>query len=107
MLTEIGNQIRIHNEEFIVAGDFYAKSPQWEININDRRGCTMTERIDANNLVIVNQDRASTLKRQDYTSILDLTFVRKDIKPSVTKWAVMEDASVSVHYITLLIRIKA
>lgn len=106
-LAQFADEIRTHNEKAIIAEDFNAKSPQWGMDLTDRRDYVMTKWIVTNNLVIVNHGESPPFKRRDYTSILDLTISTENLKQSITEWKVMEDESLSDHnYIFIRIEKK-
>lgn len=100
-LQQIDENIRINNEEAIVAGDFNAKSPQWGMRATDARGVVVTQWIAQHDLTILNQGEKPTFERQGYGSILDLTLATAAVARKLVHWEVSERESLSDHnYVT-------
>lgn len=94
-LVEIESHIRVNNNEAVIAGDFNAKSPQWGMNVTDRRGQLLIDWIAANDLVLSNKGNKPTFTRGDYSSILDLTIATANVR--INNWDVLETESLSDH----------
>lgn len=97
-LEDIANHTRNANGNCIIAGDFNSKSPQWGMTRTDERGLRMEEWVAQNDLVLLNVGNKPTFQCENYTSILDLTFVTPDLKTSINEWDVLEEDSLSDHH---------
>lgn len=97
LLNEIGKLVRVNKGKAIVAGDFNAKSPHWNMEKTDYRGARLEEWIGQNDLVVHNEGETPTFQTENYGSILDLTITTSEIAQLVNKWDVIEEESLSDH----------
>lgn len=91
ILNNISNLIRRWGKGTIIAGDFNAKSPNWNERRLDGRGKKVTEWIASENLVIKNEGTKPTFKKGDQESIIDLTLCTENIAERITGWQVLDE----------------
>lgn len=96
-LEQIETIMRSRNEESLIVGDFNAKSPQWGMNMTDKRGQILTEWISQHDLYVKNVGKMPTFQRREYGSILDLTLASEKISKKIANWEVSEKESLSDH----------
>lgn len=96
-LDLLETSFRNSSKNFVIAGDFNAKSPDWQETRLDKRGQLVSEMIARNDLVIVNQGSANTFSRGDACSIIDLTIASTGIVGNIEGWRVLDEETLSDH----------
>lgn len=97
LLNDMSPTLRSKGTKAIIAGDFNSKSPLWTNHKSNRRGAVIEEWIAENNLVLLNEGYKPTFVSENYSSVLDLTFVSSDLNVHVSNWNVIEEESLSDH----------
>nr|CAI5854663.1 unnamed protein product [Callosobruchus analis] len=86
-----------HKGNYIVMGDFNAKSALWGSPVTDRRGRILSEWISAMNLVVLNEGDTPTFQRYNNSSFIDVTFASQKVAKDVNSWSVLDSESLSDH----------
>ncbi|KAI4470019.1 reverse transcriptase [Holotrichia oblita] len=86
-----------HQKEILVGGDFNAKSYLWGSAVEDKRGKLLAEWMAEDHLIVHNRGDVATFVRGNSRSYIDLTFSTRKIAGSVINWRVIEDESLSFH----------
>lgn len=100
VLDEISQLIREKEPldyNFIIGGDFNAKSPEWGSYTTNIRGRILSEWIHSSNLCIVNVGNTPTFRREDQRSVIDVTFASEAIAGKISGWKVLEQETLSLH----------
>lgn len=104
-LNALEHSIRSTKKGSIITGDFNSKSPAWGESRLDKRGKMVSELIAANNFLLLNKGNEPTFRRGASSSIIDLSIATSDIAGKVTKWGVLDIASLSDHmYIEICVK---
>lgn len=88
--------------DYIIAGDFNSRAPEWGSQSADSRGRRVMNMVSRLGLVVLNDPRAKTFRRQgcEHTTP-DLTLASETTASKVHTWEVCEDYTASDHqYIT-------
>lgn len=76
-LDETMEFCRTLKEEFVIAGDMNAKSPQWGSPISDARGEYLADWFAGMDIVVHNTGGTPTFRRGDSFSFIDVTGTQK------------------------------
>lgn len=96
-LKEICNYAKLNRLGLIIGCDANAKSNLWGCDKEDDRGRNLEEVFASQDLHIINIDKEHKFLQGDRHSIIDITFVSKDMLDVVTKWRVDKSNSGSDH----------
>lgn len=77
--------------QYVIGGDFNAKSDLWESGCTDGRGDVLSDLISAMDLVVVNHGRVPTFRRGNSTSVIDITLATQSIAAKITNWMVDDE----------------
>ncbi|VEN56323.1 unnamed protein product, partial [Callosobruchus maculatus] len=100
-LAELKEAMLVLNKEMILGGDFNAKSAEWSMPYEDRRGEITTGWIAEMGLIVLNKGNKPTFERGASSSIIDLTLATEAIARKCNQWEVLDEESLSLHnYIT-------
>lgn len=89
--------MRSAGKDFVLAGDFNAKSPLWGSPKEDRRGDALAQLAAAHWLVPLNDGRPTFIRRSQETHI-DVTFASEGLTAELRSWKVLEGVeSMSPH----------
>lgn len=83
--------------EKIIAGDFNAKSSEWNSPKTDARGTILMEWISTLNLVIQNMGNKPTFVRKATKSFIDVTLASERVAKIITNWSVLDDETLTEH----------
>lgn len=97
-IVELADNIKRHNKQSLVAGDFNAKAPEWGSNVLCPKGDILTDIMAHLQLTLVNDGKTPTMVRSNAESYLDLTWTSERLSLLITDWCVIEDEeSLSDH----------
>nr|CAH7736980.1 unnamed protein product [Callosobruchus chinensis] len=96
-LTELRESILSVNKETILGGDFNAKSAEWGMPYEDRRGEVTSGWIAEIGLIVLNTGNKPTFERGASSSIIDLTLATEGIARKCNQWEVLDEESLSLH----------
>ncbi|XP_037827412.1 uncharacterized protein LOC119615482 [Lucilia sericata] len=103
-IINLEESIRGARCKVLIGGDFNSKSPEWNCNILDNRGATVSEMIGSLGLTVFNEGQKYTFRRPPGGSIIDITFGTTNFYNDNMNWMVLEDFTLSNHqYITFCI----
>ncbi|RZF33911.1 hypothetical protein LSTR_LSTR012253 [Laodelphax striatellus] len=97
-LREIETLIQTKRGEFVIGGDFNAKSPEWGDPREDRRGQILMDWSASLQLAVINQGTAPTFVRERSQSIIDITFASEGVAQTISSWKVLETETLSPHH---------
>lgn len=97
-LVEIGSEIKRERGNWLIAGDFNAKSHAWHESREDKRGLLLVEWMGENGLITLNEGNTPTFVRRQQNSIIDITMGTENVVRKIAGWKVMEQKeSLSLH----------
>ncbi|XP_072400594.1 uncharacterized protein [Diabrotica undecimpunctata] len=96
-LDEIMNEGRRLGEEFLVLGDFNAKSSEWGSPVTDARGRMLTDWVSALDLVVLNTGLEPTFVRGNSESYINVTCSSTRLATRVREWMVLPDYAGTHH----------
>ncbi|XP_072375467.1 uncharacterized protein [Diabrotica undecimpunctata] len=96
-LDEIMNEGRRLGGEFLVLGDFNAKSSEWGSPVTDARGRMLTDWVSALDLVVLNTGLEPTFVRGNSESYIDVTCSSTRLATRVREWMVLPDYAGTHH----------
>nr|CAH7755103.1 unnamed protein product [Callosobruchus chinensis] len=88
---------RSSSRQFLILGDFNAKSSLWGPQPTDNRGNYLAEWIAELNLVVHNSGDKPTFLRGSCMSFIDVTLSSQSLATKICGWAVSETESMSDH----------
>lgn len=96
-LNGLRKDMKKQKKEILVGGDFNAKAFLWGSNREDKKGEMVAEWLAEENLSIHNQGNIPTFTRNEYGSIIDITFSSEKLGRSLENWKVLEEENLSLH----------
>lgn len=99
-LTKLFDFIKQQNNKTILAGDFNAHNPLWNLQNNScTRGELLVNFLDDSNLILMNDGSPTLIKPPNtIASAIDLTFVSDDLAPFV-EWEILNEEISGNHKI--------
>lgn len=97
-LDDISAVLERRRGEFVVAGDFNAKSPLWGSPMEDARGTLLAEWLAEGDLLVLNEGDTPTFERGGSRSFLDITMATPTTAANIHEWRVFdEEENMSDH----------
>ena len=97
-LQQLGNSVfRRYGQNIIVAGDFNAKSEEWQSGHTDQRGYLLCEWADEMRVCVANVGNEPTCFHQGYGSRIDVIFTSETLAHRIRGWKVLDEESGSDH----------
>ncbi|XP_077287824.1 uncharacterized protein LOC143912423 [Arctopsyche grandis] len=96
-LHELEASVSRSTGRVVVAGDFNAKSSEWESPITDERGRLLADTMARLNLHVLSTGSANTFVSGNTGSIVDVAFADEDTIGHITNWEVLSDTTLSDH----------
>lgn len=101
-LTQCINALQESNRQYIICGDFNARSQSWGDKETNERGNQMESIIYSQGLILVNTGDEPTFSRvcqsKIHTSIIDLTIVTASLAAKISNWKVVSDACLATDH---------
>lgn len=98
ILDDLGKEVRRSKyKDFLIGGDFNAKSFAWGSRIEDDRGTLLSEWLGEMGLEVLNVGETPTFIRGNSNSILDITVCSRGILRKIKRWRVSEEENLSDH----------
>lgn len=85
------------DRNFVVTGDFNAKSSCWGFPINDHRGDMLAEMMAGLGVSALNRGDMPTFVRDNSKTFIDVTFASPSMVGKVTDWQTLENEPMSHH----------
>jgi hypothetical protein len=87
-LQDLEGSLILTNGDFLLTGDFNAKSASWGSSTTDARGTLLDAFTEQHGLIPINRGRELTCVRCGGGSIVDVTFATKRLAALISEWRV-------------------
>lgn len=96
-LIELKRDMRKKKKEVLIGGDLNSKAYSWGSPIEDKKGRTVMEWINSEDLCILNKGNIPTFERTNGSSFIDITVCTPGIERLIEKWCISKEENLSYH----------
>lgn len=98
LLKELNERADKLNAKLVIGTDTNAHHSNWGDKKTDKRGETLIENLNVNNLQWINRGQKPTfVNSRGHNSIIDITVVNRNMTRDITEWRVSDEATNSDH----------
>lgn len=87
----------VQGQEYVILGDFNAKSPYWGSPVQNEKGHYWVEWLSARDMVVHNAGDRPTFVRGTTESHIDVTVSTSEVAKLINNWEVLETESLTEH----------